>query len=342
MRVIGVILLVIVAVIAAVPWIVGGESKTLDDDARRGAPGDFVRLEDGYTFYSLEGPAPAEVVVFVHGLNSPSYIWGDLVQMLRDNGYRTLVYDLYGRGWSDRPWTDYDLDLFDRQLGGLLRSLGLGGKVHLVGLSMGGIISSEFTLRHPDAVASLTMVDPGGFRIAVPGGSHLLTMPIVGDWLIQVIGERVLMAGQAAVVHDKSLVPGLLERFRPQLEFAGYKRAFLSTLRHVPLSDFTARYRELAASPVPIEIFWGRQDEVAPASGADVAATLIPKATIQLIDDAGHLSHYEKPKEVGQALLRFLADVHAPKQTGNAPKQAPSHIGNAPARGSDSGGSETD
>ena len=297
----------IVAVLVAMPWIFGGEHETLGDSARGRLPGRFANLKPGHTCYELQGKSPAELVVFVHGISSPSWVWGELPKRLRDAGYATLTYDLYGRGGSDRPWVTYDLDLFVGQLEKLLRKNDVHeGTVHLVGLSMGGIVASEFALRNPAQVASLTLVDPAGFLVPEPPGSGILRVPLAGDWLMQVAGNRMLLQGLARSVHDKSLVPELERRYVPQLEFAGYKRAMLSTLRHMPLTDFRDRYAELAKSEVPIELFWGLKDEVTPLACLDVATGLLPRAKVHRIEDAGHLPHYEKPDEVAPRLVDFL------------------------------------
>jgi pimeloyl-ACP methyl ester carboxylesterase len=299
--------LAVAAAMVAMPWIFGGERQTLGDSARRGLPGRFAKLKDGHTCYELQGKTPAELVVFVHGISSPSWVWGKLPSALRDAGYATLTYDLYGRGWSDRPWVTYDVDLFVRQLEQLLRKTRVrDGTVHLVGLSMGGIVASELTLRNPGLVATLSLIDPAGFLVPEPPGAWLLRIPLLGDWTMQVFGNRLLLGGLARSVHDKSLVAALEQRYRPQLEFAGYKRAMLSTLRHMPLADFRERYAGLASSGVPIELFWGTKDEVTPPACLDVATGVLPKATVHRIEDAGHLPHFEKPDEVVPPLVEFL------------------------------------
>lgn len=311
-----VLALVAIAVIVLPPWIGGGERKQLSEMSRRLLPGAFAKLKDGHTCFELQGDAPAEVIVFVHGLSSPSYVWGDLPATFRDSGYLTLAYDLYGRGWSDRPWVDYDLELFEGQLEGLLRKVGIRRGVHLVGLSMGGMIASEFTLRHPEMVTSLTLIDPAGFAVEAPFGAGLITAPVIGDWLMQTFGDRFLVASNHDSVYDQTRVGDLVRRFTPQLEYAGYKRAWLSTLRSMPLADFTSRYAELGKTTVPIEVFWGTEDKVTPVAGAKLAAHLLPKAVVHEVAEAGHLSHYEKPDEVAAKMLRFLRAVPAPLQDG--------------------------
>src|SRR5690348_16826332 len=84
------------------------EKRTLDDAARRTAPGKFVRLSDGMTHYELSGPDSGTTVILVHGFSVPLYIWDSTAAALSSKGYRVLRYDEYGRGWSDRPNATYN------------------------------------------------------------------------------------------------------------------------------------------------------------------------------------------------------------------------------------------
>lgn len=143
------------------------ERRTLDEVARREAPGRFVRLADGVTHYETAGPDTSQVVVLAAGFSVPGYIWDSLYQGLADSGFRVVRYDYYGRGWSDRPEAAYDQDLFVRQLAGLLDSLRITAPVDLAGLSFGGAVITSFADRHPGRVRSLIYFDPA-FNNAQP------------------------------------------------------------------------------------------------------------------------------------------------------------------------------
>ena len=82
------------------------EDRSLDAAARAEAPGEHVRLSDGFTHYEVAGPDGAPVVVFAAGFSVPYYIWDPLFRTVADSGFRTIRYDYYGRGWSDRPKTE--------------------------------------------------------------------------------------------------------------------------------------------------------------------------------------------------------------------------------------------
>ncbi|MDP1857898.1 MAG: alpha/beta fold hydrolase [Gemmatimonadaceae bacterium] len=137
------------------------ERAPLDDAARRAAPGRFVRLADGLTHYGLTGPDSSRTVVLWSGASVPYYLWDPTRDALVTAGYRVLRFDYFGRGWSDRPDADYDLNMFDRQLAGLLDSLGVRIPVDLAGVSMGGVVAADFARRRPTRVRSLILIAPG-------------------------------------------------------------------------------------------------------------------------------------------------------------------------------------
>src|ERR1043165_8585200 len=118
LAVVGAILVLIV--VGAGAWLRSRnpEHRALDDAARHFAAGQYVRLPDGMTHYEVGGPDTGRRVVLVHGFSVPYYIWDSTFIALTNAGFRVARYDLLGRGYSDRPDTRYNLDLYDRQLTG--------------------------------------------------------------------------------------------------------------------------------------------------------------------------------------------------------------------------------
>src|SRR5919108_266239 len=117
-----------------------GEIKELNDRARQEASGSFIQLSDGLTHHELSNPDGDEIVVLVHGFSVPYFIYDPTFRFLTRSGLSVLRYDLFGRGFSDRPATPYNIDLYVRQLSDLLTGLNITRPVSLVGLSMGGPI----------------------------------------------------------------------------------------------------------------------------------------------------------------------------------------------------------
>ncbi len=125
------------------------ELLALDDEVREVAPGQFVELADGLTHYELAGPESGQVVILVHGFSVPYYIWDTTFKALVRAGFRVVRYDLFGRGYSDRPDIDYDGALFERQIIDLIYALDLDSPIDFIGLSMGGAVTMRFAANNP-------------------------------------------------------------------------------------------------------------------------------------------------------------------------------------------------
>lgn len=112
------------------------ESQELDAEARSLVTGKFVELPDGIVHYDLANPLDGKTVVLIHGFSVPYFIWDRNFEALTQADFRVLRFDLYGRGYSDRPNVAYNPDFFDRQLVNLLAALEIKGLVDLVGVSI--------------------------------------------------------------------------------------------------------------------------------------------------------------------------------------------------------------
>ncbi|MGE5248620.1 MAG: alpha/beta fold hydrolase, partial [Bacteroidota bacterium] len=170
-----------------------GETQKLNEETRSTADGSFVPLQDGVTHYELTGPEAAQAVVLVHGFSVPYFIFDPTFEFLAASGFRVLRYDLFGRGWSDRPRLRSDVGLFVRQLNDLLDALGIRSPVSLVGLSMGGPISASFTVRHPERVARNVFIDPSGTHALRLGALSLGLLPLVGEAAGALLGTEYLL-----------------------------------------------------------------------------------------------------------------------------------------------------
>ena len=87
----------------AFPYLLECMRFKMDQNARLDAPGDFCCLTKGSTHYRYFGPTVGPLVVRIHGLTTPSFVFEAMANEFVARGYRVLVYDHYGRGFSDRP-----------------------------------------------------------------------------------------------------------------------------------------------------------------------------------------------------------------------------------------------
>jgi len=280
------------------------ETHTLDDAARRSAPGKFVRLSDGMTHYELLGPDSGATVLLVHGFSVPYYIWDSTAAALSSKGYRVLRYDEYGRGWSDRPKGAYDADMYDRQVKDLLDSLHIAGPVHLAGVSMGGWVTGTFAGRHPDRVRSLILVDPvAGKSGGPPTGFRL---PAVGPIAWQAFVVPTMADGQMSDFVHPERFPDWTNRYREQMRFRGFGRALLSTLESRTGVAMDSVYRTVATANVPVLLIWGEKDNTVPFANNSSVRAAIPNAEFHPISDAGHLPILERATFTDSIILAWL------------------------------------
>ena len=289
------------------PFFYRDETKELNELTRQEAGGAFVDLSDGVTHYELSQPEADETVVLVHGFSTPYFIYDPTFEFLSASGLRVLRYDLFGRGFSDRPDTHYTIDLFVKQLDDLLRSLEVSRPVGLVGLSMGGPIAAVFTTRFPERVSKLVLIDPAGVRAAFPRlALKIATMPAVGEAILSLIGTGGMLKAIASDLLDRLYVEQFQSRYLVQMQYKGFRHAILSTVRHGMLDSFMDAYQRVGKMDKPVLLFWGRQDHTVPFRHSQDLAKAIPRAELHVIENCGHIPHYEKPEEVNPILLKFL------------------------------------
>jgi pimeloyl-ACP methyl ester carboxylesterase len=287
------------------------ETKQLDGEARQSAGGSFIQLPDGVTHYELSNPDREQIVVFVHGFSVPYFIFDPTFEFLTQNGFCTLRYDLIGRGFSDRPRARYNIDLFVRQLLDLLDALRFTRPVNLIGLSMGGPITATFTASHPERVRSLTLIDPAGVRpVSLSPTLKAMKLPGIAEAVFGLVGSESLLKSAAKDFFDPEMVGMFLDKYKFQMQYKGFKRAILSSIRNGMLGSFIEMYKSVGKMGKPVSIFWGRNDMTVPFEHSKDLRAVIPNAEFHVIEDCGHIPHYEKRGEFNPILLDFLRRNH--------------------------------
>ena len=221
-------------------------------------------------------------------------------------GFRVLRYDHYGRGFSDRPDVVYDSDLYDQQLLELLQALNIALPVDLIGESMGGAVTAVFADRHPDMVTKLALLAPAGFPIEESLPMRLAKVPILGDYLMALVGDRVVLAEVKDAFVDPEKLLQFEEKFKVPLQYAGFQRAILSTLRHMHMNSLSETYHRLGKQQKPVMLLWGRKDQVLPFANSEKVREAIPHVVFHDIASAGHNLGYEFSDIVNPLLLEFL------------------------------------
>ena len=287
-------------------FIYRGETACLDDSARRGLGDSFARLSRGYTHYEIGGPKNGGAVVLVHGFSAPYFIWDPTFAFLTEAGFRVLRYDLFGRGFSDRPGVPNDLGLFLQQLRELLDELSIQ-EAHVFGLSMGGAIAAAFAVEQPTRVRSLVLIDPVGPKpVPLRRIYRTLLLPGLGELVFGLVGSGRMAGGVASDIFGPAPAGEFQHRYRQQLLFKGFKRSLLSSLRNGMIDGFPDVYRQLGRLRKLVLLIWGRDDRAVPLRQSKPLLDLVPQTEFHVLDDCGHTPHYEKPGIVNPLILDYL------------------------------------
>jgi len=283
------------------------EVKELNNEFRQSVGGSFISLPDGITHYELSNEGQENTVILVHGFSVPYFVYDPTFKFLTDSGFRVLRYDLFGRGFSDRPHTPYNIDLFVKQLSDLLDTFRFTLPINLIGLSMGGPITATFTTRYPGRVKSLTLIDPAGAKaISLSPMLRAAQLPFLAEAALSLMGSERLVKTAAKDFFDPRLVEHFMDKYKVQMQYKGFKRAILSTIRNGMLASFNETYQRIGRLKKPVLLFWGTNDETVPFDHSNDLRTAIPNAEFHAVENCGHIPHYEKPDVVNPILLDFL------------------------------------
>ena len=279
------------------------EANELDEPERARLGGTYLKLSEGTTHYKLEGPVDGKVVVLVHGGTVPMWTWDKQVQSLRKLGYRVLSYDMYGRGYSDRPKITYDQDTYQKQLLELVDKLGLTKQFDLIGYSLGGGTVVKFTAHNPQRVRKLVLISPLINNFKVPS---IFRIPILGEFMSRLIGIKIITKRFMSLVENNPDAEKYTTLFKDQTTYKGFQQSILSMLRNNAVGDYSKSYQMVGNQNREILLIWGTEyTEISKQMISDIQS-FIPNLTFKPVESVGHGIVFQKPDTVNSLINSFL------------------------------------
>lgn len=233
-------------------------------------------------------------VVFIHGAGFDHSTWALHTRWFAHHGFGVLAPDLPGHGRSAGPSLSSIADMADWTMA-LLHAAG-AEKAHLIGHSMGSLISLETAARHPDKVSALSLigtaatmtVGPDLLRAAEANEQDALDM--VSIWGL---GFKAELGG--------SLAPGLWMHGGAQAVLKHCEPGVL--FRDLSACNAYANALQAAATvKVPTTLILGERDMMTPVKAGKALAAAIPHARTVMVPGAGHMIMAERPDELLAAL----------------------------------------
>lgn len=282
--------------------------------ARRGswvyAPGTMPIAQNGqveihYDVWGQSGP----VILFVSGLGMRGEQWTPLSRALVGKGFRTVQFDNRDIGRSSQmTGVDYSVTDMATDTLAVLDHAGVD-KAHVVGISMGGMITQEMLLRQPERFSRAVLM-------ATWAGGQTATMP--ESRIVEMLIPRVDSKDPVAVeAHLRKLyagitAPGFAEKngymidmiVAYALEQRIESEAMARQLRAV--GRFSS-WDRLPDVNVPTLVIHGDADPLIPYANGEALAQRIPGARLRSLPNVGHLVPLEAPFEAFGSILDFLS-----------------------------------
>ena len=289
----------------------------------------FLVTEEGARIhYRVEGNRLGRPVMLLHGSGASLHTFEPWVELLGDD-FKLITLDLPGHGLTGAvPSNDYSTDAFLKAVDDVANHIGLQTFV-LGGNSMGGGVSWQYALAHPEKVNALILIDsvgPPGWgkevRSAEPAERketviifELLSKP----WFRSIATNLdpyypVKQAVEVAYNYSPIVTDELIQRYCDMALRQGTREATMARF---------ANYNELKIIPSDLEslnqptlVLWGEDDALIDFEYADKFMQVLPNATLVSYKDVGHIPMEEIPEESATDIRKFLETL--PIHKGNS------------------------
>lgn len=253
--------------------------------------------------YQLRGAGSP--LVMIHGAQGDQSMFNDLASRFAAR-FRVLTFDQRGSGLSEKPHDAYTIALLADDTAVLMDHVGFAA-AHVIGVSMGGTIAQELTLRHPAKVQSLVLgcTTPGGrHAIRIGGGAFAAaysTRPMSAEERGRALAEAAFTRGY--IEQHPEVVPAMIEarRQRP-LDAVALEQRMKAVLAH-------DAYDRLPQIGCPTLVITGKDDALVAWQNSQLLAQRIAGARLVILEPAGHCFWLEQPERSIDAIGQFLEFV---------------------------------
>lgn len=258
----------------------------------------FINRDDITLHYQWLNQRHDQTIVFINSLGTHLAIWSEVVDQLQGQ-FNILLFDKRGHGLSSTKDGVLHIDDYADDVIFLMDSMQID-RAHVVGLSIGGMITYSLGSRYSDRLDKLVFSNTGA-KIGTMAGWTDRINSVQRDGLDSISG----------VIIKRWLSP----RFRAQYptESLGYKNmlernsvlGYVQACAAIRDADFNPILKEITH---PCLFIGGAADVGTPPTMVTENAKNLGAQQIEILDEVGHLPCIEAPEEVVRILRMFLSD----------------------------------
>jgi pimeloyl-ACP methyl ester carboxylesterase len=264
----------------------------------------FAMLEG--TAFHFRDEGTGYPLFLLHGFSSSLQTWDGWVRKLT-NRFRVVRFDLPGFGLTG-PWKGHPptMENYVRAVDLLAEYLKITNFA-LCGNSMGGHVSWEYAIAHPEKVSKLILEDAGGYPETSSGlpALKLAGIPFFGR-IVKMMTTREMVAKNVELAYaDKSkFTPALDERYYELIMRAGNRDDIGERMR-IADPDHSGMIKSIH---IPALIMWGSEDKLIPVANACLFLHDIAGSRLVIYTNVGHLPMEESPGQSVKDLIDFLTN----------------------------------
>ncbi len=253
------------------------------------------------TTYAAQRDEPdLRPVMFVHGLGGTGDDWQPQIDHFRQR--RTVVaFDQRGHGDSAAAAPGITMADLAADAAAVIDASGRA-PVHVVGLSLGGMVAMELAVRSPDAVASITVVNTGGEVLVTTTKEKLM------------VAQRSLLLRLFSMRRLAAMVSG---RLLPGDELASARRGFIERMANQDKGSYRACFDAIRGWSVldrlgevscPVLAVSADQD-YSPVEAKQAIVDAVPDGRLVVVEDSRHATPIEHPKRFNAIVDAFIDGV---------------------------------
>jgi pimeloyl-ACP methyl ester carboxylesterase len=249
-------------------------------------------------------------ILMIHGFGGSGRDFIILDSLLNDK-YKVFRVDLPGFGLSDFPVQkdaapDY-IKVYDAYFSFLLDTLNIDS-CYVMGNSLGGLMSWNLTVKHPDVVKKLVLFNSAGYdmkEVIKTANAKVFKYKPVQLLLQKGIPNFITKRGMKRVFHNKSLHTE--ERAKRFNDFWN-REGNLKHILNMASSEKFLDQQLIKNISCPTLVIWGKQDKVVNPKYAERFHADIKNSQLIMYDSCGHVPMLERPMDVQRDVLKFLTE----------------------------------
>jgi pimeloyl-ACP methyl ester carboxylesterase len=267
----------------------------------------ILQINDMNIHYKDEGQGP--VLILLHGVCASLHTWDGWVERLKGH-YRIIRLDIPGFGLTgpapDRSF--YNIDNAVKLFEEIIAEKKLE-RFSIAGNSLGGYIAWKYTLKNPEKVEKLILIDSVGFPQPLPGIIAFASNPVIRPFAWHMMPKFLIDRAVHEVYGDKSkLTPELKDRYFELAMREGNKESYVDIFtefrKQAKDKNLAKGIKELKP---PTLVMWGTQDIWIPFRYFEKWKQELPTAKFIQYEGAGHTPMEEIPDETARDADLFLS-----------------------------------